>query len=146
MNMNVNIPSHPTPPHGPSSNKNRKTQKSIKKATKHPGALQRPWQLVPSSSSQQKLKPSNDSNGRVLGRLCNGFGHQFFASDHIPQLEHTVLCKIRSGQVFKHLQTLCHIMSCPKRPGCHGRCLASGSNVLSISTECNDLHRACPGA
>ena len=45
--------------------------------------------------------PSDGSNGRVLGGLCDGFSHQLFASDHIPQLEHAVLCKW-SGQVFKH--------------------------------------------
>jgi hypothetical protein len=38
--MSVNIPSHPTP----SSNKTENGEK--KKTTKHPGALQRPWQLL----------------------------------------------------------------------------------------------------
>ena len=42
--MNVNIPTHPTPTHAIS--KKNKKQKNTKKATKHPGALQRPWQLV----------------------------------------------------------------------------------------------------
>ena len=66
--MNINIPPHPTPPHDqrnnmnvtwtltshptppqptPSSKKiNQKTEKTPEKTTKHPGALQRPWQLV----------------------------------------------------------------------------------------------------
>jgi hypothetical protein len=42
MNMNGNIPPHPTPPHHQKKQKNEKIQKT----TKHPGALQRPWQLI----------------------------------------------------------------------------------------------------
>ena len=47
MNMNVNIPPHDQT----KTEKRKKTLKITKKTTKHPGSLQRPWQLVISHST-----------------------------------------------------------------------------------------------
>jgi len=59
MNMNVNIPPRTTPPHHQTKTekhkkhiqkkdqkKTPKRQQNTQKTTKHPGALQRPWQLI----------------------------------------------------------------------------------------------------